>query len=163
MAVSYRFRQFERLKKREGIRKVFSGGRVYSCPGAKLFALKNGLPYNRIGFTLVRKYGNAVERNRAKRLGREAYRHLRPRLRGGYDLVLLVYPGLRPPQRQVPENSSGAGFAAASHTPCAGSGAVKPRKIMADVRLNQLKALFVKAGLYQTSTGRTSSGCQETE
>jgi RNase P protein component len=25
-------------------------------------------------------------------LSREAYRHLRPRLRGGFDLVLLVYP-----------------------------------------------------------------------
>jgi ribonuclease P protein component len=57
-----------------------------------LFVLKNGLSCNRIGFTLVRKYGNAPERNRARRLGREAYRHLRPRLKTGYDLVLLVYP-----------------------------------------------------------------------
>ncbi|GHU71402.1 hypothetical protein FACS189450_07380 [Spirochaetia bacterium] len=116
-----RFRQFERLKEREGIRKVFSRGRAYSCPGAKLFVLKNGLAHNRIGFTLARKYGNAVERNRAKRLGREAYRHLRPRLQGGFDLVLLVYPAK--PQGE-------------------------PVKIgMAD-RTGQLKSLFSKAGLF---------------
>jgi ribonuclease P protein component len=34
-----------------------------------------------------------VERNRARRVGREAYRHIRNRLKQGYDLVLLVYPG----------------------------------------------------------------------
>jgi ribonuclease P protein component len=61
--------------------------------GAKLFVLQNGREDNRICFALPRKFGNAVERNRARRLSREAYRHIRPRLRGGYDLVLLVYAG----------------------------------------------------------------------
>jgi ribonuclease P protein component len=42
--------------------------------------------------TLVRKYGNAVERNRAKRVVREAYRHLKGSLRQGYDMVVVLYP-----------------------------------------------------------------------
>jgi ribonuclease P protein component len=54
---------------------------------------ENGLPYNRIAFTFSRKFGNAVERNRARRLSREVYRHVRDALMPGYDLVLLVYPG----------------------------------------------------------------------
>jgi ribonuclease P protein component len=58
-----------------------------------LFFLENGLSHNRIAFTFARKYGNAVERNRARRLGREAYRYMRNGLKPGFDLVLLVYPG----------------------------------------------------------------------
>ena len=54
--------------------------------------MENKLPRNRICFTFSRGFGNAVERNRARRLGREAYRNLKPRLRCGYDLILLVYP-----------------------------------------------------------------------
>jgi len=86
------FPQRERLKGRVDIQEVFNRRRVVSCQGAKLFMLKNGLPHNRIAFTFSRKFGNAVERNRARRLGREAYRYLRQKMKPGYDLVLLVYP-----------------------------------------------------------------------
>jgi ribonuclease P protein component len=132
---SCRFRRFERLKEREGIRKVFSRGRFYNCPGAKLFVLKNGLPYNRIGFTQTRKYGNAPERNRARRLGREAYRLLRPCLKTGFDLVLLVYPGQANPAR--------SGIAKSR---------VRPSRGSLDARLTQLKSLFGKAGLLPNGT-----------
>jgi ribonuclease P protein component len=37
-----------------------------------------------------KRVGNAVQRNRCKRLVREAIRHLHPRLRPGYDLVVIV-------------------------------------------------------------------------
>jgi len=50
------------------------------------------LPFNRICFSLFKGFGNAVSRNRAKRLGREAYRLIKSRLLGGYDLILLVSP-----------------------------------------------------------------------
>ncbi|MCL2761976.1 MAG: ribonuclease P protein component [Treponema sp.] len=74
------------------MREVFGKGRRVGCRGAKLFVLENNLPYNRICFTFSRNFGAAVQRNRAKRLGREAYRSLKPRLRCGYDLILLAYP-----------------------------------------------------------------------
>jgi len=67
--------------------------------------LKNDLPYNRICFTFSKTSfkgkgaaskeshisWNAVSRNRAKRLGREAFRLMKERLACGYDLILLVY------------------------------------------------------------------------
>ena len=80
------------MKGRNEIREVFDKGKRIGCQGAKLFVLKNELPRNRICFTFSRGFGTAVERNRARRLGREAYRNLKPRLRCGYDLILLVYP-----------------------------------------------------------------------
>jgi ribonuclease P protein component len=54
--------------------------------------MKNDLPHNRICFTFSRGFGNAVARNRARRLGREAFRLMKNRLCGGYDLILQVFP-----------------------------------------------------------------------
>jgi ribonuclease P protein component len=80
------------LKGRSEIQGVFKLGRRFAGKGAKLFALQNGADRCRICFTFPRGFGNAVQRNRARRLGREAYRHLLPRLSGACDLVLLLYP-----------------------------------------------------------------------
>ena len=89
----FRFRRCERLKGREQIKRVFAQGRSVTCSGAKLFLMRNGLPENRIVFTFARKYGNAVTRNRSRRLSREAFRFTSSGLSPGHDLVLLVYPG----------------------------------------------------------------------
>jgi ribonuclease P protein component len=89
----YSFPLRERLKGRDEIGEVFSRKRAVSCPGAKLLWKENGRLYNRIAFTFSRKFGNAVERNRARRVSREVYRHVRNDLKPGYDLALLVYPG----------------------------------------------------------------------
>ena len=90
---SFRFPRKEKLKGRDEIREVFNRKKGFSCAGARLLTLRNGLQYNRIAFTFSRKFGKAVERNYSRRLSREVYRQLRNELRKGYDLVLLVYPG----------------------------------------------------------------------
>jgi ribonuclease P protein component len=87
---SFRFRREEHLKGRDELRLVFGKGRRYSVRGAVLFVLKNGLSHNRICFTLSRGFGNAVARNRARRLSREAYRLMKDRLLTGYDLILQI-------------------------------------------------------------------------
>lgn len=129
---SFRFMRKERLKGRDEIREVFNKGKCVTCSGAKLFLLRNDLSHNRIAFTFSRKFGNAVERNRARRLGREAYRHLRPRLSGGCDLILLVYPDPAPV----------SGVAEPAAIPAA-----QAKKSGFAVRTGQLTFLFSKAGL----------------
>lgn len=87
----------EKLKKSEDFRRVFGSALKQSCSGAKLAILPNSLdklgPNVRLGVTLSKKFGNAVERNRAKRQVREIFRLQKHRLRPGLDLVFLVYPG----------------------------------------------------------------------
>lgn len=89
----YTFARKERIKGGDDIKRAFARGRKASCPGAKLFYFANGTDENRVAFTFARKYGNAVERNRSRRLSREAYRLMKSRLKRGFDLVILVYPG----------------------------------------------------------------------
>ena len=82
----------ERIKRGSEIKNLFKNGKRVSIAGAKLFYLPNNLEFNRIGFPLPRGFGNAVERNRAKRFSREVFRNLKSHLNNGYDMLLLVYP-----------------------------------------------------------------------
>ncbi|MEL6307628.1 MAG: ribonuclease P protein component [Chloroflexota bacterium] len=50
----------------------------------------NQLEYNRYGFITVKRLGNAVVRNRVRRLMREAVRLQHPSLRQGYDMVFIA-------------------------------------------------------------------------
>ncbi len=52
----------------------------------------NGLDHPRLGLSVGRKVGAAVERNRIKRLLREAFRRMQHDFPRGYDLVIVVRP-----------------------------------------------------------------------
>ena len=57
-----------------------------------VYALPNGLDHPRLGLAVPRRVGNAVKRNRVKRMLREALRLMQHDLPGGYDLVVNVRP-----------------------------------------------------------------------
>ncbi|EFW38654.1 ribonuclease P protein component [Treponema phagedenis] len=87
------FSKRERLCGAQNVKSVFKQGNKYYCNGAKLFVLPNKLEYNRFLCTFPRGYGNAVQRNAARRLSKEVYRQMKKELNQGFDLILLLFPG----------------------------------------------------------------------
>jgi ribonuclease P protein component len=57
-----------------------------------VYSLANELGHARLGISISRRVGNAVRRNRIKRLLREAFRVHQHDLPRGYDLVFVVRP-----------------------------------------------------------------------
>jgi ribonuclease P protein component len=54
--------------------------------------MKNGTGTSRMVVTTPKNYGNAVERNRTKRIIREVFRNIKEQLKtDGYDLLFIVY------------------------------------------------------------------------
>ena len=83
----------DRLRRRADFDNVFANGRRVQGEGARMVFEANGLLRNRFAVTPTRIYETAVKRNRARRICKEAYRHLKHRLDTGYDVVFVIYPG----------------------------------------------------------------------
>ncbi len=93
LLTSQRFPKSLRLRTSREFRRVYE----FHCSAADdvlvVYAAPNGLEVSRLGLAVSRKAGNAVVRNRWKRLIREVFRRNRPRLPAGYDLVVLPKRG----------------------------------------------------------------------
>ncbi len=69
---------------------VYKKGSSWAHPLLVMKTLPNGLEYSRFGFSVSRRVGNAVTRNRIKRLLREILRTAC--LKPGWDIVCIARP-----------------------------------------------------------------------
>ena len=69
---------------------VYKRGRSVGHKYVVIFYKKNGLSYNRLGFLASKKVGNAVMRNRARRLMKESVRLIGDLGFIGYDIIFIA-------------------------------------------------------------------------
>lgn len=79
-----------RLTRSIDFKRVRNQGKSFAHPLVVLVKLPSLEAHPRIGISTSRSVGNAVQRNRAKRLLRESIRPLLPRISPGWDLVFIA-------------------------------------------------------------------------
>lgn len=90
---NFSFPKTERLLNRADFVNLNRSGKRCHSEHFLLIFKENGLGITRLGITASRKMGNAVKRNRVKRLTREFFRLKKPHLPQGYDIVIVAKKG----------------------------------------------------------------------
>lgn len=78
------------MKENSLFRRLYARGKSAANSYLVIYCRKNGGNENRIGYTVSKKLGHAVVRNRARRRLREVYRLHLDELKPGYDIILVA-------------------------------------------------------------------------
>lgn len=78
------------LRRKKDFSTIYQKGKSIGTKYVVLFYKRNQLPYNRTAFLASKKVGNAVTRNRARRLLKESYRQVEEKMTQGYDLIFIA-------------------------------------------------------------------------
>ena len=81
---------FVTLKMNGDFRRLYNRGKAVTNPALVMYYMKNHAGICRIGITTGKKIGNAVERNRSRRVIKEAFRSVHKDVEGGYDFVFVA-------------------------------------------------------------------------
>lgn len=90
MPLDLRFPHRDHLRRAEDFQRLRRDGRAVRHPALMMSWMPNNLPHNRYGFIVSKQVGNAVIRNRIRRLARESVRQRRGRIAAGYDIVFIA-------------------------------------------------------------------------
>lgn len=78
------------LKENKDFRRLYYRGNSQATPCLVTYVVKNHFGETRVGITSGKKIGNAVKRNRARRLIRAAFALYEDKLNDHYDIVFVA-------------------------------------------------------------------------
>lgn len=87
---NFSFRKVNRIKSKNAFQLVYKTGRSVVDSMSVLYVLPSEEKNVKIGFAVGKKTGNAVVRNRVKRLMREVFRHRRGELKDNVQLIWVA-------------------------------------------------------------------------
>ncbi|MBQ4507161.1 MAG: ribonuclease P protein component [Firmicutes bacterium] len=82
--------EIDTLKNKEDFDKLYGRSRSAASRCVVILYRKNGLSVSREAFIASKKVGNSVQRNRARRLMKEAFRTSDMPVPGGYDIAFIA-------------------------------------------------------------------------
>jgi len=89
-----RFGRAQKIKKQSEISTLFKNGQRWTCDSYALIFKQNDLQHDRFGVIVSKKLGNAVVRNKIKRIFREVYRcNIRRDEPPFFDILIKPKPG----------------------------------------------------------------------
>ena len=87
--MDFQFTKAEHLTRKKEFERVFNEGKVIKNNKVVLYVTPNDFQHSRLGLVVSKKVGNAVRRNRAKRLLRELYRLNKHLLKIHADIIAI--------------------------------------------------------------------------
>ena len=79
-----------KINQNRDFRRAYSKGKYAAHPLLVTYAVKKRTGETRLGITTSKKVGNAVQRNRARRIITAAFMPLEEQIKKGYDIVLVA-------------------------------------------------------------------------
>jgi ribonuclease P protein component len=97
----------ERLLRKHEFDRIFKTGNKLKLNYVYVIYAPNHLNYCRMGISVKKSFGNAVKRNKAKRIIREFFRTSKACLPRGYDFIFIPREGFLEHDREVRKSLSG--------------------------------------------------------
>ncbi|HHV38366.1 MAG TPA: ribonuclease P protein component [Tepidimicrobium sp.] len=78
-----------RLRSNKDFKTVYRKGKSYWNRNIGIYIMENNLENSRIGFSITKKFGNSVIRNRTRRRISEICRQNFDNIKKGYDIIII--------------------------------------------------------------------------
>lgn len=91
----YLFRRKDRIRKKSEISRIILNGHRWDCSGYIIYYQNRNEKNDRIAIIVSKKTGNAVERNKIKRVFRELFRKKIRKSPPFYDVLIRPRPGIK--------------------------------------------------------------------